>query len=59
MIFNMKGCKFMPLFAREKCDHCGVWDWFRVNTDGKYICRKCKEKRKELETEAISQAVKE
>ena len=44
----------MPLFVHEKCERCGGWDWFMLTKDGRYICKCCKRKEKELKIEALS-----
>ena len=48
----------MPCVVREQCEYCRKWDWFLLINSGRYICNSCKQKRKELEMEALSKAVK-
>ena len=46
----------MPYFVHEKCECCRKWDWFLLVNDGEYVCKECKQKKKELEMEALRKA---
>jgi len=49
----------MPLYVNRKCNRCGQWDFFILNSrGGRYICKECQQKQKELEVEALNKAVK-
>ena len=49
----------MPCYVHEKCDGCGKWDWFMLNSDSKYMCHDCKRKKNELEIDMLEKIKKE